>query len=258
MKARQWTTWHLLALVLVIVVAVLLVAAGIIQGPLRPEPTVVAQASPTATAPWPTIQTKTPTSTVPPTATPGPSPTATSTHTPTPTPTATFTPTPTPIIVNPKIKALGRLETAQYVMQAIIDLEREPNNIWQQVFGSDKLLLVAEGQVVVGFDLNEMKESDIVVRGTTVYLTLPPPEILFLGVDEEKTFVYVRETGLFVPPDPELETEARRLAQRDILNWALDHDAFGKAEEFGILYMESFLRSLGFTEVKVEVRDGRE
>ena len=39
------------------------------------------------------------------------------------------------------------------MMQTVIDLEREPTNIWGQVFGTDELLLVASGEVVAGFDL---------------------------------------------------------------------------------------------------------
>lgn len=150
---------------------------------------------------------------------------------------------------------MGRLETAQYVMQVIIDLEREPSTLWQQAFGTDKLLLIAEGQVVAGFDLTKVKASDIVVQDTSVSLTLPPPEILYYGVDEDKTYVYERKTGFLVRPDETLETEARRLAQEELVNWALKHEAYEKAGEFGVLYLESFLRALGFTDIKIEVRD---
>jgi hypothetical protein len=151
---------------------------------------------------------------------------------------------------------LGRLETAQYVMQTVVDLEREPNNLWQQVFGTDKLLLVAAGEVVAGFDLTQVKASDIVVRGTSVSIKLPPPEILYSRVDNENTYVYQRETGFLVAPDPNLESEARRRAEQALMDWALEHQVLSKAEEFGTLYLETFLHSLGFAEVRIEVRDG--
>jgi hypothetical protein len=73
-------------------------------------------------------------------------------------------------------------------------------------------------------------------------------------VDNTKTYIYMRETGLFVPPDPNLEGEARRLAERRLVNWADEHNVLGKAKDFGTLYLESFLRSLGFSEAKVTVR----
>lgn len=143
-------------------------------------------------------------------------------------------------------------------MQVIIDLEREPGNLWQQAFGTDQLLLIAEGQVVAGFDLTKIGTDDIVVEGRSVSLKLPPPEILYYGVDEDKTYVYERRTGFLVPTDSTLETEARRLAQEELVNWAVEHQAFEKAEESGIFYLESFLRSLGFVDIEIEVRDGEQ
>jgi hypothetical protein len=256
MEERRWPVWQITVLVLAVVGGVIFVASAPLgggrDGAIQP---VAAQASPTSASPWPTVHTKTPTRTATPTATRGPTHTPTPTPTPTPTSTPTPTPTPTPIVVITDIHALGRLETAQYLMQTVVDLEKEPTNIWQQAFGTDQLLLIVEGEVVAGFDLNKVRESDIEVQGTTVSLTLPPPEVLYSKVDNDKTYVYKRETGFLVRPDPNLETEARRLAEERLVNWAQERQILGQAEEFGAIYLESFLRSLGFTEVYVEVRD---
>jgi hypothetical protein len=257
MEQRQWPTWQIATLILVVAGAIIYIAAGLFSSAGYKESTPVAQASltsPAATTPPPTVQTRTPTPTFTPTATPGPTQTPTSTPTPTHTPAPTVTLTPTPIVVLSKVKALAQLETAQYVMQTVVDLQKEPSNIWQQVFGTDKLLLVASGEVVAGFDLTKVQENDIVVQGSSVSLTLPAPEILYSKVDNNKTYIYLRETGLFVPPDPNLEGEARRLAERRLVNWAGEHNILDKAKDFGTLYLESFLRSLGFSEAKVQVR----
>ena len=118
------------------------------------------------------------------------------------------------------------------------------------------IICIAEGEVVAGFDLAKVTEDDIFVVGTTVLLMLPPPEILYSRIDNEKTFVYERETGLLRRPDEHLETEARRLAERHLISWALERGILEQAEETGVFYMENFLWSLGFTRVRVEVRDG--
>jgi hypothetical protein len=262
-EERRWPIWQIILALLAIVGATIFVALGVLGvGVSEPKPEGMAvvisatvTALPTVTATMPIINTNTPTAKPPPTATPGPTHTASATPTPTATPTLTPTPTNTPIVVNPKLQALGRLESAQYVMQVVIDLERDPNNLWQQAVGTDKLMLIAEGQAVAGFDLTKVKAEDIVVQGKSVRLTLPPPELLYFGVDEDKTYVYERRTGFLVPPDETLETEARRRAQAEVLNWALEHQIFEKAEEFGVVYLDSFMRSLGFTEVDIEVRD---
>ncbi len=138
-------------------------------------------------------------------------------------------------------------------MQTVVDIEREPNNTLEKFLGTEQLLLIAEGEVVAGFDLRKVKANDIVVQGATVSLTLPPPEILYSRIDNEQTYVYERKTGLLRRPDPNLETEARRLAETRLVDWALEREILPQAEELGRFFLENFLQSLGFTEVTIEV-----
>jgi hypothetical protein len=210
--------------------------------------------TPTPTMPFPTVHTATPT--LHPTRTSTPPPTGTPTQTPTTTPTPTFTPTPTPTprVVITQVQALGRLETTRFLMQSVIDLQRQPTNVWEQIFGTDKLLLVAEGEVVAGFDLTQVDPSDISVQGDQVTLALPAPEILYSKVDNERTFVYERTTGLFRKPDPSIEGEARRLAESAMVDRALEGEILSQAETSGRWQLEALLRSLGFTQVAIEVR----
>jgi len=151
------------------------------------------------------------------------------------------------------IKALGRLETTKYMLQTVIDLQREPTSIWGRIFGTDKLLLVASGEVVAGFDLALLSSADITVQGDSVTISLPPPEILYTKVDNDETYVYVRTTGLFQKPDPSIEGEARQLAERAMLERALEGEIMQQAEMNGRLHLEGFLRSLGFTEIEIVV-----
>ncbi len=241
----QWVVLALVGVSAVIVCVCLAVVAAVGAVPGGQQ---AAARSPTPSATRPIIHTRTPTPTFTPTRTPGPSPTPTATATPTP------TPTPTPIVTLVDVQALGKLETAQYVMQTIVDLQKEPSGLWQQIFGTDKLLLVAAGEVVAGFDLTQIGADDVIVQGKSITLWLPPPEIFYVRVDNQKTYVYLRETGFLVSPDPHLETQARRMAEQALEQWALDHQVLSKAEEFGVLYLKSFLRSLGFTDVTIRVR----
>jgi len=201
------------------------------------------------TVPPPRIVTNTPTTTRTPTPTHSPTPTPTLTPTPTP------TPSPTPIVVITHINALGRLETTKFTMRTIIDLANEPANLWQEIFGSDQLMLMAEGEVVAGFDLNKVTKDDIIVQGTQVEITLPAPEILFSRIDNERTQVYERDTGLFVTPDTTLESRARQLAEESLVNWAIERDIYTAAEEAGRVQFENLLRSLGFTDIEIKVKE---
>lgn len=239
MNGRSIVLYLLLALLVVLVAAVVGVAAR--NAFWRPPET------PTATpAPWPTrAPTRTPTST--------PEPTATATPRPHPTATAT----PTPRVTLGKITALGRIETVEYAMQVVVDVQKDPTGLWQRIFGADKLLLVAGGETVAGFDMDKLKESDIQVQGDAVVLTLPAPEILYTRVDNDDTYVQQRTTGLLVPFDIALESEARLEAESALLAWALAHDILAQADENGIVYFENFLSKLGFDDVEVRVRSHR-
>ena len=190
-----------------------------------------------------------------PTLRPSPTPTFGPTATPTPSPTNTPTPTPTPIVVITHINALGRLETTEFAMRTTIDLGNDPTSLWQQLFGSDRVMLLAEGEVVAGFDLEKIRPADIAVNGTTVKIILPAPEILYSRIDNEKTQVYERETGLLVTPDQTLEGRARQLAEEGLIEWALQRQIFERAERDGRLQIENLLLSLGFENITIEVRE---
>ncbi|MBN1995705.1 MAG: DUF4230 domain-containing protein [Anaerolineae bacterium] len=226
------------------------IPAGITPAAMAPEKT-----TPTPVQPPPLI-TNTPTPTPTSTPTIGPTPTPTNTPTLTPTPTNTPTPTPTPIVVITHVNALGRLETTEFAMQTVVDLQNDPGNLWEQIVGSDKLMLVAEGEVVAGFDLDKVDEADIVVNGASVKITLPPPEILYSRIDNERTYVYERKTGLLVKPDATLESRARLVAEQALLDWAIQRNIYESAEKYGRVQMENLLRSLGFTDITIEVEKG--
>jgi hypothetical protein len=202
----------------------------------------------TRTSVPPRIVTNTPTTTRTPSPTPGPSSTLTAT------PTDTPTPTPTPITVITHIIPLGRLETTEFAMRTIVDLANEPTTIWENIFGTDSLTLIAEGEVVGGVDLNKIEPEDIEVQGASVRIVLPAPEILYSRIDNERTRVYERKTGLFRQLDDTLEGRARYLAEQSLREWAIERKIYEKAEASTQVQIESLLRSLGFTEITIEFK----
>jgi hypothetical protein len=252
MKLRELRVWQLI-IIISAVIGLSLGGVGLLKRGLDEFSSTPTQAPPLlqshqqtpAGNPTQSTPTPSPTQTAVPTSTPTP--------TETPTPRPTWTPSPTPIAVITGIHAFGRLETARYTLRDIVELKDAPSNLIEQL-SEDKLLLVAEGEVVAGFDLTKITESDIIAIHDTVLLLLPEPEILYSRIDNEHTYVYERETGLFRRPDPDLETAARRLAEQQIRDWALERGILQDAEEFGFFFLENFLRSLGFQKVRVQIR----
>ncbi|MGC9523109.1 MAG: DUF4230 domain-containing protein, partial [Anaerolineae bacterium] len=144
------------------------------------------------------------------------------------------------------VERLSRLETASYYIEKVITAESGQGPLGF-LFG-DRLLLVAAGEVIAGIDLSEIGPDDVAVAGGTLYMRLPAPEIFVATLNNESTYVYDRRTGV-IGMNPELETAARREAERLILEAALEdgieEDAAKQAESF----LLSFLLALGFDEV---------
>jgi uncharacterized protein YneF (UPF0154 family) len=161
-------------------------------------------------------------------------------------------PTPTiipdPVTIFHEIESLSKLETASYSVEKIITAE-SGQGPFGFLFG-DRLILVAHGKVVAGVDLGKMEDGDIVVDASdTVYVTLPPAEVLHHYLDSEKSYIYDRDTG-FVGMNPALESEARRAAEKEILNAAVEDGILDFAQENAETYVTRLILSLGFEKVE--------
>lgn len=160
-------------------------------------------------------------------------------------------PTPTvfadPITIVRQVNALSRLETASYTVEKIITAE-SGQGAFSFLFG-DRLILVAHGRVIAGVDLGKMQLEDIVVSPEgTVTVKLPPAEVLVVALDNQKSYIYDRDTGI-IGMNPALETEARRAAEQEILNAALEDGILEMAQRNAESYLRQFILSLGFNQV---------
>ena len=72
---------------------------------------------------------------------------------------------------------------------------------------------VVHGEVVAGIDLAGLLPGNVTIAGSKVSIQLPEAEIFGVRLDNAKTKVYSRDTGLFSSPDPNLESEVREVAE---------------------------------------------
>ena len=150
-----------------------------------------------------------------------------------------------------KIRQLNRLETVEYSLDKIVEGERQSAYLPNFLAG-DKLLLVAHGEVIAGIDLGQFKAGDVVVKGDAVHLQLPAAQILTTRIDNGRTRVYSRTTGLLVASDPNLESEVRQTAEQQIAQAALDDGILEKARQNARTSVTALLYGLGFRTVDVE------
>lgn len=162
------------------------------------------------------------------------------------TPTVTID-TQQPAVIS-QIRSLSKLETVNYQLEKVVTAKS--SGPLPDLLTSDKILLVAHGEVVAGIDLSRLKEEDVTVVSGTVTVNLPPAEVLYTRLDNDKTYVYDRQTGIFSSPDPNLETELRRVAEREILSAALEDGILTKASENAQTVLRTLITGLGYDKVQ--------
>ncbi|MEW5960936.1 MAG: DUF4230 domain-containing protein, partial [Chloroflexota bacterium] len=110
------------------------------------------------------------------------------------------------------------------------------------------------GDVQAGFDLDKLNEDSLWTDGRRVRLVLPAPEILSTSIDFDRTHIVYYENNIILDDNnPNLQGEALAQATDAIEKAALESGILTQANEFGRVYYERFLYSLGFTEVEVVV-----
>jgi hypothetical protein len=154
-----------------------------------------------------------------------------------------------PTVVN-KIQRLQRLETVNYSLDKIVEGDRQSSVLPDFLVG-DKLLLVVHGNVIAGIDLGQLKTSDVQIEGRSIQVHLPPAQIFVTALDNTKTRVYSRTTGLLVPEDPNLESQVREQAQQQIQQAALADGILATASKNASATVTSMLLGLGFQQVTV-------
>ena len=155
-----------------------------------------------------------------------------------------------PTVVD-RIRRLERLETVVYTMDKIVSGTRE-NPFLPNFLAGDRLLMLVHGEVVGGIDFSNLKPGDVKVNSKEIHLHLPAPQVFSTRIDSAKTRVYSRETGVLVPTDPNLETQVRQEAERQLLEAAMADGILRTAQQNAATTITSLLQGLGFEKIEFE------
>jgi hypothetical protein len=115
----------------------------------------------------------------------------------------------------------------------------------------DRLLLMVHGEVVGGIDLASLGSADVLIKGQRISIHLPAAEVFSTRIDNARTRVYSRDTGLFSSADPNLESEVREEAERQLQQAALQDGILKTASDNARTTISSMLQGFGFREVEI-------
>lgn len=160
-------------------------------------------------------------------------------------------PTPTiipdPITIIHEVRGLARLETIQYSVEKIITAEIGGGIF--EFLNKDRLLLVAHGTVIAGVDLEKLTPDDLWLTNSVLNVRLPAAEIFIASLDNEKSYIFDRETSILRQSDQNLETLARQSAEQEIKKSAIEDGILEIAQRNAESYLSRLFLALGYADV---------
>ncbi|MBN9614343.1 MAG: hypothetical protein BGO25_13180 [Acidobacteriales bacterium 59-55] len=149
-----------------------------------------------------------------------------------------------------KIQRLSRIETVVYSLDTVIEGSKS-SAVLPDLLAGDRILLIVHGQSIAGIDLSKLRSEDVRINGKSIRVTLPASELFVTSIDNQRTRVYARSTGLLTSPDQNLESETRARAQAQLQKEALSDGILDAARKNARDTVATLLHGLGFEHVEV-------
>jgi uncharacterized membrane protein len=142
-----------------------------------------------------------------------------------------------------QVQTLSQLVTVKYVVENVVVAEDAK---W---YGDSRVLLVAHGIVKAGINLDKIKPGDITANGKKLTVKLPGAGITDVYLDDHRTQVLERSTGVMRAFDKDLEQNARKEAIQKLTRSAYDTGIIKDAEERAKTQLGNLFTQLGFDDI---------
>jgi len=147
-----------------------------------------------------------------------------------------------------QVQTLSQLVTVKYVLEKFVDVRDAK---W---YGDNRVLLLAHGIVKAGINLNNLQAADLQITGKKITVSLPPPAITDVYLDDHYTQVLDYTTGTLRAFDKDLEQNARKQAVDELRVVALDSEILKDARDRAQAQLTALFLQIGFTEVEIKPR----
>jgi len=149
-----------------------------------------------------------------------------------------------------KVESLQRLELVKYRIKDVMVLEKGTIPLLTKT----KALLVASGEAYGCIDLSDMKER-IRIKGDTVFVRLPRPEVCNYRLNHNETHLYDINLSLLDVAMDKKESildELYRSAQERILQEAIEDGILEDTRKRAMDFLRNLITTLGFRIVVFE------
>ena len=142
------------------------------------------------------------------------------------------------------VRSLGRLESHSMEIEKIIEAGTWGGNAFKEAWHKDRMLFIANGTIIAGFDLNTLSEGSVVETDSIITVNLGKPMLLVSRLDNVKSRVYDRDVGALNSADPHLESKTRAKAEATLRTAACEAEILQKAGEDGRQVVENLLEQV--------------
>ena len=161
-------------------------------------------------------------------------------------------------LVVSKIQKASKLATAEFTLNKAVVATKGKTFLW--VIELNEAIFVAKTQAIIkaGIDLEKLKKNDVEIDGTKIRIALPNVEILNFSYPIEKVVIdeSITENAFmnkFSIKDYDNILEDAELQIRALIPFLGIEDATKQKTR---VLLETLLRSLGYTEIYLEFKDG--
>jgi hypothetical protein len=156
-----------------------------------------------------------------------------------------------------KIQQASDLVTAEFVVDKVV-FGKKSKKVFFIPVNEASFLAYSQAKIKTGIDLNRITESDIVIDGTKISISLPPIEVINFSYPPDK---FVEDTLISNPNrflnniSLEDQEEFFRMAEMDIRE-SLPYLGIAKtSQEHTRKMMHSLLKALGFNQIYISFQD---
>ncbi len=147
-----------------------------------------------------------------------------------------------------KVQTLSQFVSVKYNLEKVVVLDDVK---W---YGDSHVVLVAHGVVKAAIDLDQLGPKDVQISGRKISITLPRSRVVDAYLDDQRTQIVERYTGVLRVFDKDLEQNARRQAVEELRLAALQNGILNDASERARLQLTALLYQLGFAEVDLRTK----
>ena len=141
-----------------------------------------------------------------------------------------------------RIQALGELTTVKFNYAGLVTVTQDMPGLLGALYG-DQQVLVAVVSIRAGIDLKSITQEDIVYdeARNILLFRLPAPVLQECFLDDSKTYVVERNTGIFGGASPALDNQARAYAIQQFRDQALEESILQEAQGETRTVLEGFM-----------------